>query len=310
MVSLGWVRLHFRHAGTDGIVRTMETTPPDTYALRDGGFGRAVVLELREDLVAHAHADTQFAFWLGGGRVQANLANDVVDYSENVALGTNAYESHDARLVDKSQPAVFLVLYISKDWLDEKRASSGRSFYFPSPRVPISPALRQACWRVLDLIVSAHHEQALRLEAEVETLINAAIDAALAPVDPSARKSRPAMLDHRLRAAISYMREHVAEHIAVEEVAGKVGLSRAHFFSLFRDQLSTTPQVFWSAVRVEEVVRRLVLREEALTSVALELGFSSPGNFSRFFKEHMGVSPSKFRRVAAGPVRHPVTGVD
>lgn len=293
-----------------GIVATMETTTRDSYALHEGAFGRAVVIDLREDLVAHAHGETQFAFWLGGGRVQANLADGMVEYSEDVALGTNAYESHDARLLDKSQPAIFLVLYISKDWLDQKRASSGRPFYFSSPRIHINLALRQACWRVLDLIVSPHHDHKERLEFEVESLINIAIDSALAPFHSEPKKTRPIMLDHRLRAAISYMREHVADPISVEEIAGKVGLSRAHFFSLFRDQLQTTPQVFWSAVRVEEVVRRLVLRAEPLTSVALELGFSSPGNFSRFFKEHMGISPSIFRRAAAGPARHPITGVE
>lgn len=281
----------------------------DAYALREGAFGRAVVLDLRDDLVAHAHAETQFAFWLGGGRAQANLGSEVVQYSENIALGTNAYESHDARLLDKSQPAVFLVLYISKSWLDERRAASGRSFFFPSPRVPISPSLRQACWRLLDMIISTQPDQHGRIEQEVEALITAAIDAAMAPVNTEGLPSRAPMLDHRLRAAIAYMREHVADPIAVEDMAGKVGLSRAHFFSLFRDQLNTTPQVFWSAVRVEEAVRRLVLREEPLTSVALELGFSSPGNFSRFFKEHMGVTPSRFRRVASGPDQHPITGV-
>lgn len=282
----------------------------EAYALHEGAFGRAVVLELRDDLVAHAHAETQFAFWLGGGRAQANLGNgEVVQYSEDIALGTNAYESHDARLIDKGQTAVFLVFYISKTWLDERRAASGRPFFFPSPRVPISPALRQACWRLLDVIMSPHHELRHRIEFEVESLIGTAIDATLAPVSPGPLRSRTPLLDHRLRAAITYMREHVAEPISVEDVAGKVGLSRAHFFSLFRDQLSTTPQVFWSAVRVEEVVRRLVVREEPLTSVAMELGFSSPGNFSRFFKEHMGVSPSRFRRVAAAPDAHPITGV-
>jgi AraC-like DNA-binding protein len=281
----------------------------DAYALREGAFGRAVVLDLRDDLVAHAHAETQFAFWLGGGRAQANLGPELVQYSENVALGTNAYESHDARLLDPSQPAVFLVLYISKSWLDERRAASGRSFFFPSPRVPISPSLRQACWRLLDMIISMQPDQGGRIEQEVEGLITAAIDAAMAPVNTEGLPSRAPMLDHRLRAAIAYMREHVADPIAVEDVAGKVGLSRAHYFSLFRDQLNTTPQVFWSAVRVEEAVRRLVLREEPLTSVALELGFSSPGNFSRFFREHMGVTPSRFRRVATGPEHHPVTGV-
>lgn len=281
----------------------------ESYALHEGGFGRAVVLELRDDLVAHAHAETQFAFWLGGGRAVANLANGTVHYSEDVALGTNAYESHDARLLDKRQPAVFLVFYISKSWLDERRASSGRPFFFPSPHVPINAALRQACWRIIDIIIAAHHEQKARLEIEVESLINTAIDATMAPVSQDGLRARAPLLDHRLRAAIAHMREHVAEPISVEDVAGKVGLSRAHFFSLFRDQLNTTPQVFWSAVRVEEVVKRLVLREEPLTSVALELGFSSPGNFSRFFKEHMGVSPSQFRRVAAGPDEHPITGI-
>ena len=282
----------------------------EAYALHEGTFGRAIVLELRDDLVAHAHAETQFAFWLGGGRAQANLGNgQVVQYGEDVALGTNAYEAHDARLLDKGQTAMFLVFYISKPWLDERRAASGRPFFFPSPRVPISPALRQACWRLLDMIMSPHVDQRQRIEYEVEALIGTAIDATLAPVAPEAIPQRTTALDHRLRAAIRYMREHVAEPISVEDVAGKVGLSRAHFFSLFRDQLSTTPQVFWSAVRVEEVVRRLAIRQEPLTSVAMDLGFSSPGNFSRFFKEHMGVSPSRFRRVAASPDAHPITGI-
>lgn len=282
----------------------------ETYALHEGAFGHAVVLELRDDLVAHAHAETQFAFWLGGGRSEANLGTQVVRYSEDVALGTNSYESHDARLLDKTgPPAVFLVVYIAKSWLDERRAATGRPFFFPSPHVPISPALRQACWRVLDIIVSPQHEQRQRIEVEVEELIIAAIDATLAPVDPAKVRAPAPMFDHRLRAAIAYMREHVADPIAVEDVAGKVGLSRAHFFSLFRDQLSTTPQVFWSAVRVEEAIRMLALRDEPLTSVAMELGFSTPGNFSRFFREHMGVSPSRYRRVASGPQLHPITGI-
>lgn len=281
----------------------------EIYALHEGAFGHAVVLELADDLVAHAHAETQFAFWLGGARAEANFGSQTVQYSEDVALGTNAYESHDARLIDKSGSAVFLVIYIAKPWLDERRASSGRPFFFPSPRVPISPSLRRACWRVLDIIVSPQHEQKQRIEVEIEELVIAAIDATLAPVDPQSVQARAPMFDHRLRAAIAYMREHVADPISVEDVAGKVGLSRAHFFSLFRDQLSTTPQVFWSAVRVEEAIRRLALRDEPLTSVAMELGFSTPGNFSRFFREHMGVSPSRYRRVAGGPQLHPITGI-
>jgi AraC-like DNA-binding protein len=286
-----------------------ETKMPDVYALHEAAFGRCVVLELRDDLVAHAHAETQFAFWLGGGRVQANLAKETLQYSEDVALGTNAYESHDARLLDKENPAVFLVFYLSKEWLDTKRAQSGRAFYFPVPRIPISAALRQACWRVLDILLYSTHDDRNQLESEIESLILAAVDATLAPHAADDARPRAPMLDRRLRTAIGFMREHAADQFCVEEIAAKVGLSRAHFFSLFRDQLNTTPQVFLSAVRVEEAVRRLILREDPLTYVAIDLGFSSPGNFSRFFREHMGVSPSGFRRASLGSDQHAITGV-
>jgi AraC-like DNA-binding protein len=286
-----------------------ETNMPEAYAFHEGAFGRAVVLDLRDDLVAHAHAESQFAFWLGGARAAAHVGSKVVEYSEDVALGTNAYESHDARLLNTSGPAVFLVIYISKPWLDERRAASGRPFFFPSPQIPINAALRQSCWRVLDIIISPHDEQRDRIDVEVEDLITTAIDATLAPVNPDDLRKRLPLLDPRLRTAIAYMREHVGDPISVEDVAGRVGLSRAHFFSLFRDQLNTSPQVFWSAVRVEEAIRRLTRQDEPLTSVALSLGFSSPGNFSRFFREHMGVSPSRFRRVTSEPDQYPITGV-
>lgn len=281
----------------------------ETYALHEGAFGRAVVLELRDDLVAHAHAETQLALWLGGARVEGHVGSQAVAYDEHVALGTNAYESHDARLLDHSAPAVFLVLYIARPWLEERRAASGRTFAFSSPSVAIDDAVRQSCWRVLDRIVSPQLSEATDIDQEVERLLVAAIESSESPVDRPKLMPTGNVLDHRLRAAIRFMREHVAEPGSAEDVATMVGLSRAHLFAMFRDQLNTTPQVFWSAVRVEEAVRRLIDREEPLTSVAMDLGFSSPGNFSRFFREHMGVSPSGYRRAASAPAQHLLTGI-
>jgi AraC-like DNA-binding protein len=281
-----------------------------TYALHEGSFGRALVFELRDDLVPHAHADSQLALWLGGARAESRVGSGVVGYGENVALGVNAYESHDVHLLDQSGPAVFLVLYLSKPWLDSRRAATGRSFFFSSPAVTVSASVRQGCWRVLDAIVAPLDGSHAAVDVEVEQLLLAAIASTQQPTeDMTLLNPNRAVLDHRLRAAIAYMREHVAEPLAVEEIASKVGLSRGHFFALFRQQLNTTPQVFWSAVRVEEVARRLAQQDASLTEVALDLGFSSPGNFSRFFREHMGTTPSRYRQAAIGATQHLLTGV-
>lgn len=268
----------------------------EVYALYEGAFGRAIVLESSKNLVAHSHSESQIAFWLGGARAKARVGNEWVHYGESVGLATNAFQAHDMTLLENGA-AIFLVFVISHEWLAERRKLSGRCLMFPSPRISIDAALRHACWKALDLIQSARASRA-QLDDEVERLISAAIDAAAGTRTKPSERLIPPSLDHRLRNAIALMREHVTEKIAIEDIAASVGLSRAHFFALFRDQLNTTPQVFWSAVRVEEAMKRLINRRIPLTDVALDLGFSAPGNFSRFFKEHTGVSPSTFRRAA------------
>jgi AraC-like DNA-binding protein len=278
------------------------------YAFREGAFGQAIVLEASTDLVAHSHSESQIVFWLGGARARAHVGTDDVEYCENVGLATNANESHDMTLLDHNGPAVFLLFIISRNWLNDRRRMTGRPFVFPSPRIPIDTGLRQACWRVLDLILYGR-EPDQSLDKLVEQLIIASIDAVTRERMGDTRFLLPPLLDHRLRAAISMMRENVSEKFTLDEIANRVGLSRAHLFTLFRDQLNTTPQVFWSAVRVEEAMRRLISRGESLTSVALDLGFSAPSNFSRFFKEHTGVTPSTFRRAASGATPSTVTGL-
>jgi AraC-like DNA-binding protein len=280
----------------------------EAYAFREGAFGQAIVLEASSELVAHSHSESQIVFWLGGARAMASVGAESVEYSENIGLATNPNQSHDMRLLDHNGPAVFLVFTISRSWLNERRKATGRPFVFPSSRIPIDANLRKACWQVLDLILSTR-ESKQTLDDLVEELIIATIDSVLRERLGDTRRMLPPLLDHRLRAAIVLMRTNVCEKLTLDEIASRVGLSRAHLFTLFRDQLNTTPQVFWSAIRVEEAMHRLISQQASLTSVALDLGFSAPSNFSRFFKEHTGVSPSTFRRAATGAVPSTVTGV-
>ncbi|MGF6527628.1 helix-turn-helix domain-containing protein [Variovorax sp. PvP013] len=279
----------------------------EAYALHEGAFGTAIVLEARANLVAHAHSETQLALWLGGARACAHVGSEVVAYSEDVALGVNAFEAHDMARLDSAGTSLFLVFMVKKAWLDELGAAKARSFRFPSPQVPISATMRRSCWRVLDLIISANSLKP-SIDDEVERLLEAAIAASTNGKEGRPEEMASLMLDHRIRSAISHMRANVSEKTTIEEIAGKVGLSRARLFALFRDQLHTTPQVFWSGVRVEEAMRRVSEGGE-LTDVALDLGFSAPGNFSRFFKEHTGVSPSIFKRATRSPSPVTVTGV-
>lgn len=72
--------------------------------------------------------------------------------------------------------------------------------------------------------------------------------------------------------------------------------SRAHFFSLFQRDTQVTPLVYANVLRFEAAVQRLTQTAEPVGDVSHELGFSAPSHFSRFFRAHLGITPSDYRR--------------
>ena len=109
--------------------------------------------------------------------------------------------------------------------------------------------------------------------------------------------------DYRVRKAAALMKTHMCERACLDEVARNVGLSRPHFFALFKEQMGLTPNVYWNSLRMAEAARQLKASEQPLMDIACGLGFSTQGNFSRFFRDHFGVPPNAYRS-AARELRH------
>jgi len=269
----------------------------DFFAVAEGDYGRVEVVEHHHNLVTHAHPYTQFAFWLGGGTAHARVGSQAVQLGPDLALGVNSHASHDLRLDDTGQPAVVLNVYLYDAWLDAQCSALAHSMVLPHPHIGITPRVRTLCSQLLSHMVSPLREQLLCLEADVVSLVSETICSAMTPEQLKAMPLRRRMIDYRLRVAIAHMQDNLANPQVVEEVAEVVGLSRSRFFQLFNRQLGTSPLVFWNAMRVEEALTRLNAREENMTSMAMDLGFSTPGNFSRFFRDHRGVTPSTYRRL-------------
>ena len=81
----------------------------------------------------------------------------------------------------------------------------------------------------------------------------------------------------------------------LETLARSVGLSRQHFFDLFRRSTALTPSVFWNMLRMEQAVGELGSGLRPIHDIAADLGFSAQSNFTRFFRDHQGVSPRAYR---------------
>lgn len=98
----------------------------------------------------------------------------------------------------------------------------------------------------------------------------------------------------RLAPAVQQILEHLTDKFDSKDLAKACNLSTAHFYNLFYTQYQMTPLAYRDSIILERAVFLLQDGILSVTQIAEMLGFESVAYFSRFFKKHKGVSPSKF----------------
>jgi len=103
-------------------------------------------------------------------------------------------------------------------------------------------------------------------------------------------------LDHELAGAIDLIHQRLDAPPTLDELADVAGMSPRHFARRFETLLGCTPHAYITARRYTHA-REMLLQEELKThQIAEKLGFSSSATFSRWFRQHAGISPSRFRQ--------------
>ena len=77
-------------------------------------------------------------------------------------------------------------------------------------------------------------------------------------------------------------------------------MSRSAFFSRFTAVVGEAPSAYLTRYRMHLARAKLRSRDVSLAVIASEVGYSSEAAFSRAFKRSVGVTPSSWRRHAAG----------
>ena len=95
--------------------------------------------------------------------------------------------------------------------------------------------------------------------------------------------------------AISYMSDHLAEKITLEDLARQTHRSSVHFSKIFKSVTSQTPVEFLQSLRLQRARLMLSCDARTISEIALECGFSTPSYFSSCFLDKYGTTPSAYR---------------
>jgi signal transduction histidine kinase/AraC-like DNA-binding protein len=140
-----------------------------------------------------------------------------------------------------------------------------------------------------------------RLNQGVATVLSKglfSLEETLAHVDTAIKRTRElsAQAQHLVRQAMAYIHEHYAEPISRQDLAGHVALSEDYMTFCFRKELGVTPIAYLNRYRVHQAKQLLADPLKSVTEIALEVGFSDSGYFSRVFRREVGVSPEAYRQ--------------
>lgn len=148
---------------------------------------------------------------------------------------------------------------------------------------------------MLDLIASEH---GARLAADIADNF---LHSRIRPAGESQRMAihwRYGVSDPRLVKAIALMEQHLEDALAIEQIAGLVGVSERQFERLFSVAFGRGPARFYQDLRLEEARRLLHESTDSLAAIALRCGFVSASHLGRAFRAAYARTPGDERRRA------------
>lgn len=106
--------------------------------------------------------------------------------------------------------------------------------------------------------------------------------------------------DHELvRASRERMVDSDSAHWSAAQLADALGVSRRRLSAAFRRDTGMGLTDFIRTERLRIARRLLVQTSMPMQAIAERLGFSSSANFSTIFRQHVGMTPSQYRKKAA-----------
>ncbi|MBQ8320821.1 MAG: helix-turn-helix transcriptional regulator [Clostridia bacterium] len=113
-------------------------------------------------------------------------------------------------------------------------------------------------------------------------------------IQSAPRRYTPTEKQKKIAPVLDYIAKNYDKKIKNEELARLTGYSTVYFRQLFTEVIGRSPIDYIQSVRIAKAKEMLKSDHTGITDIALSLGYQSIYDFSRAFKKHTGVPPTKY----------------
>ncbi len=125
----------------------------------------------------------------------------------------------------------------------------------------------------------------------IQLIRNHREDSAFAAIPKSVRKRGEDELFYKI---ISYMEEHIDEHLTIQQICRDNLIGRSLLQQIFRDNTGYGIIDYFSLMKITAAKQLIRSRQMNFSQIAEHLGYNSIHYFSRQFKKLSGITPSEY----------------
>lgn len=209
--------------------------------------------------------------------------------------GETLYHSGGVTLSSNAKSVIFLPKGCTYDWVCVR---SGRfsiiefesTFDFPKPFV--CPTKNTE--KLIKLFSELEYNRNMKSNMLDIESIQGAYTIFLSLTEHEEKQYHSSEKHQKIEKAIEYIHQNYNKSITNDELARISDLSVVYFRKLFTSIIGISPIVYAREVRIEKAKEMLGSDYGTLSAVAQSLGYANSYDFSRDFKKHTGISPSKY----------------
>lgn len=94
--------------------------------------------------------------------------------------------------------------------------------------------------------------------------------------------------------AVDFIHSHYSYPIKVTDIANYIGISRSHLFRAFQETMNQSPKDYLTTYRINQACILLSHSDFSIAAIGRSVGFEDNLNFSKTFKNVIGMSPRVF----------------
>lgn len=265
-------------------------------AVYHGNFGRVALYKLNKPLATHAHREGHLVFLVNGVDSAMDISETRRPLTANSGTAVNPWQPHNFLPGNTLVGSVFLTLYINPIWFLEFGRSGTSALRFGRNTIEVTAQIQRLVSLVTTLLLE--DEQGDLFDGYLYELTRESFEQTWqwTQGEMSVGEQWQRVSDYRIRNSIRLMKERIGDELALNDIAREAGMSRPHFYKLFRQNVGLTPNMYLNTLKMETSIGRLTQSADSITEIGFDLGFSSQASFTRFFTSNVGIPPTDYRR--------------